>query len=73
MTIEQAKEAVKNRVIVMYKGSAYRANGIITWYKFSGYDSGWRNSLDLIPTDGTRSVTQALVRDCTLIANGTQA
>lgn len=66
MTIEEAKEAVKNRATVWYKGVPWIANGIISWYQDHGFDKGWRNSLDLIPTNGSRSCTQALVRECEL-------
>lgn len=66
MTIDEAKLAVQQKLPVIHNGIEYRANGIITWYKHSGYDSGWRNSLDLIPVNGARSYTQALVRDCEL-------
>lgn len=72
MTIDEAKEAVRTRTSVWYNGAEWTAAGIISWHKDQGYDRGWRNSLYLIPADGTRSVTRALVRDCSLTANGTQ-
>ena len=72
MTIDEAKEAVRTRASVWYNGVEWKANGIISWYQDHGYDRGWRNSLDLIPTNGSRSVTQALVRECSLTPNGTQ-
>lgn len=70
MTIDQAKEAVKSRAPVWYNGEEYRANGILTWYKCHGFEHGWRNSLELIPVNGARSYTQALVKDCSLTPTG---
>lgn len=66
MTIDEAKEAVKNRATVWYKGVPWIANGIISWYQHTGYGIGWRNSIDLVPMNGSRSCTQALVSECSL-------
>ena len=73
MTIDEAKEAVKTRQRVMYKGVPWIANGIISWYQRAGYGIGWRNSIDLIPTNGSRSCTQALVRECSLEPTASEA
>lgn len=66
MTIDEAKHAVKNRSRVIYKDTEWIANGIITLYESKGIFCGWKNSLDLIPINGSYSRTQALVRECTL-------
>ena len=66
MTIDEAKAAVKNRSRVIYNGTQWIANGIITWYEDKGIYQGWKNSLDLIPVNGSCSRTQALIRECTL-------
>ena len=70
MTIDEAKEAVKNCTPVWYNGEEYRVNGIISWYQRHGFDQGWRNTLDLIPVNGAKSCTQALMRDCSLTPPG---
>ena len=73
MTIEEAKEAVKNRAAVWYNGVPWIANGIISWYQRTGYGIGWRNSIDLVPMNGSRSCTQALVRECSLEPKASEA
>ena len=64
MTIDEAKEAVVCGLPVYFRGIEYRAVEIVTWADTHGADKGWRNSLTLIPTDGTSSQTRALVREC---------
>lgn len=66
MTIDEAKDAVKDHRIVIHSGFEYYAVAIITWHKDHGQDYGWRNSLRLVPLNGADSVTEALARDCSL-------
>ena len=73
MTIDEAKKVVETRTPVFYNGAEWTADGIISWHKDQGYDRGWRNSLYLVPTNGSNSVTRAPVKDCSLTQNGTQA
>lgn len=69
MTTEEAKRAVKEKLIVLhkdYEGFEWYATGIITWYQDAGWDRGWRNTLRLVPVNGINSSMDALMRDCTL-------
>ena len=67
MTLAKAKEACEKRLTVTYNGALWKVNGIFTWFEQKGMFRGWKNSLDLIPCNGSNSRTQALVRDCELV------
>ena len=61
MTIEEAKAALKEGAIVIYKGTEYYIDHIQTYY-----EKGFKNALFLVPCNGVNSATVARMRDCML-------
>lgn len=61
MTIEEAKKALKERSVVIYKGHEHFIDHIQTYY-----DKGFRNALFLVPCNGINSATVARMADCVL-------
>lgn len=59
MTIEEAKKAIKEKTVVIYKGHEYYVDHIQTYY-----DKGFKNALFLVPVDGVNSATVARMVDC---------
>ena len=59
MTIEEAKKALKERSVVIYKGHEHFIDHIQTYY-----DKGFRNALFLVPCNGINSATVARMADC---------
>ena len=61
MTIDEAKKALKERSVVIYKGHEHYIDHIQTYY-----DKGFRNALFLVPVGGMNSATVARMVDCAL-------
>ena len=61
MTIEEAKKALKERSVVIYKGHEHFIDHIQTYY-----DKGFKNALFLVPCKGINSATVARMIDCVL-------
>ena len=59
MTIEEAKIALKNKAVVIYKGHEYYVDHIQTYY-----DKGFKNALFLVPVGGMNSAVVARMVDC---------
>lgn len=59
MTIDEAKKAVKDKVVIIYKGHDYYVDHIQTYY-----DKGFKNALFLVPVDGKNSAVVARMADC---------
>ena len=59
MTIEEAKQALKDSTVVIYKGHEYYIEHIQTYY-----ENGFKNALFLVPCNGINSATVARMRDC---------
>ena len=59
MTIEEAKKAIKEKTVVIYKDHEYYVDHIQTYY-----DKGFKNALFLVPVDGVNSATVARMADC---------
>ena len=59
MNIEEAKKAIKEHSVVIYKGHEYNVDHIQTYY-----DKGFKNALFLVPVDGKNSAVVARMADC---------
>lgn len=59
MTIEEAKKAIKEKTVVIYKGHEYYVDHIQTYY-----DKGFKNALFLVPVGGMNSAVVARMVDC---------
>ncbi|MBE6714848.1 MAG: hypothetical protein E7575_06160 [Ruminococcaceae bacterium] len=59
MTIEEAKKALKEKAVVVYKQYGYFIDHIQTYY-----DKGYKNALFLVPVDGKNSAVVARMTDC---------
>lgn len=66
MTSEELNSALKEDLIIIYEEAEYKLDFVKTWYQRTGFDKGVRNTLVLIPCNGSNSITQALMRRCEL-------
>ncbi len=59
MTIDEAKKALKDKAVVIYKGHDYYIDHIQTYC-----DKGFKNALFLVPINGMNSAVVARMVDC---------
>lgn len=70
MTLDEAKLACENGSKVIFNGAEYIPSAIISKPHENRWFKGWYNSLRLVPCNGASSVTEARVKDCTLVEGG---
>ncbi len=66
MNTEDLNLAFKEDATILYNGAEYKLDHVKTWYQRRGLDKGVRNTLVLIPCNGSNSTTKALMRLCEL-------
>ena len=61
MTTDEAKQALKEGTVVIYKETEWYIDHILTCF-----ENGFKNALFLIPRNGINSATVARMKDCEL-------